>query len=148
MSEPIMQEIEINGIKMQVDLRYATRIETIKVGTKVKVLTKDYSGHKVQHGVVIGFEPFQELPTIIVAHVEIGYSATEIKFLYFNKASKDVEIVVAYNEDEYALDKENILKALDRDIAKKEREIEDIQSKRQYFLDKFATYWEPEKQAA
>jgi len=37
---PQFQTVEINGIKMDVDLRSATRIETVKVGTHVKVLVK------------------------------------------------------------------------------------------------------------
>ena len=39
--------IDIQGVKLDVDLRTATRVEEIRIGTKVRVLTKDYSGHKV-----------------------------------------------------------------------------------------------------
>lgn len=136
-----IQTIEINGVKMQVDLRTAVRIEELKVGSRVKVLTKDYGGHKVNHGVIIGFEPFRELPTIIIAYMSIEYSGTEVKFLYYNSASKDVDVVASVDNDEIALDKEVILQRLDSEIAKKEREAQDLRERRQYFLDKFATYW-------
>ena len=34
--------VEINGVKMDVDLRTAKRVDTMKVGTRVKVLTRSY----------------------------------------------------------------------------------------------------------
>ena len=37
--------VEINGIKMEVDLRHATRVEEFKIGSKVKVLKKQYENH-------------------------------------------------------------------------------------------------------
>ncbi len=62
--------IEINSVKLEVDRRSAERVDQIQVGDRVKVLNKQYSDYKVYHGVVIGFEPFEELPTIIVASAE------------------------------------------------------------------------------
>ena len=35
-----LREIEIGGIKMQIDLRQAKRIDTFKVGDSVKILKK------------------------------------------------------------------------------------------------------------
>ena len=59
--------IEINGVKMEVDLRHATQIHTeIKIGSKVKVLHKQHGGQNIYHGVVCGFENFVDLPTIEV----------------------------------------------------------------------------------
>jgi len=73
------QIIEINGVKMQVDLRYAKRIEEIKVGSRVKVLMKKYNEHyEVKHGVVIGFEPFKNLPTIIISTATVDYSESKV----------------------------------------------------------------------
>ena len=36
--------VEIDGVKMEVDLRTARRIDTFAVGDNVKVLCKDYNG--------------------------------------------------------------------------------------------------------
>jgi hypothetical protein len=145
--EEQFHEIEINGVKLQVDLRHARRVEEIRVGSRVKVLTKDYNGHKVSHGVVIGFDPFKERPTIVIAYMEMNYSSAEIKFLYFNKDTKETEVVIAHDDDEAALDKEEILRKLDFEIEKRRREIEDYEAKKKYFLDKFATYWQPVQKA-
>ena len=130
--EEQFHEIEINGVKLQVDLRYAKRVEEIRVGRWVKVLTKTYDGHKVNHGVVIGFDPFKERPTIVIAYIEISYSSTEIKFIYFNKDSKAIEVVVAHDDDDAALDKEEILRKLDFEIEKRRREIEDYEAKKKW----------------
>ena len=133
--------IEVNGVKLEVDLRNAKRIDTFKVGTKVKVLKKEYSGHKVMHGVVIGFEPFKSLPTIIVAVAKVEYQLAKIEFIYFNADSKDVELVVANNDDSASIDKNNFIAEVDRSIRKKQEEIKELNQRKQYFLDKFECYW-------
>ena len=140
-------QIEINGVKMEVDTRYATRVEELKVGSRVKVLTKNYSGYNLSHGVIIGFEPFKELPTIIIAHMEIGYSKADLNILYYNAETKDIEVCAAYDDDEVALDKNAALMWFDKEIEKKKSEIQDLENKRDYFLDKFKTYWIEKEEA-
>jgi hypothetical protein len=143
------QIIEINGVKLEADLRQAKRIDSIRVGSRVKVLTKEYSTWKVSHGVVIGFEPFSSLPTIIVAVAEVTYSNAKINFVYYNAESKEVELVVAHDDDVAALDQNDFLRQVDREIAKKEAEIKELQDRKAYFLDKFRCYWsEAEKATA
>jgi hypothetical protein len=135
--------IEINGVKLEVDLRSARRVENIKVGTRVKVLHKEYSAYKVAHGIVVGFEPFEKLPTIIVACVQITYNETKIEFIYYNAETKDVEIVVAIDDDKAAIDRDDVIAQMDKQISTKRNEIAEIENRKSYFLSKFATYWEP-----
>lgn len=148
--------IEINGVKMEVDLRYAKRVDVMKVGTKVKVLKEDYSGPKVYAGVVVGFEPFQKLPTIVVAYVEEDWDKSAIKFLFFNEKAKadKMDIVVAADQD-FSVDRNVIMAKFDKQIAAKQREIETIEEQRRYFETNFAAFWlplepkaEPEVEAA
>jgi hypothetical protein len=87
--------IEINGIKMEIDLRTAKRIDNLKVGDRVKVLIKEYTSYKVHPGTIIGFEPFEKLPTIIIAYMETTYSSASVKFLYYNAKTEDTEVVRA-----------------------------------------------------
>lgn len=135
--------IEINGVKLEVDMRYARRVDEIRIGDRVKVLTKEaYSNeHKVHPGIVVGFEPFQALPSIVVAYVENSWTSADVKFMYFNKATKDREIVIAADAD-LDVDRERIIKAFDRQIAAKQREIEEIEAKRAYFESNFRAYWQ------
>ena len=133
--------IEVNGIKMEVDLRTAKRIDELRVGDRVKVLTKGYSDYKVHAGTIIGFEPFANLPTIIVAYVEKDYLSVGVKFVYFNAQSKEVEIVKAIDDDQLDIDKSGIIQMFDRDIQKKRDEVADIEAKKAYFLQNFKAYW-------
>lgn len=136
-----MTVIEINGVKMEVDLRQARRVDSLRVGDRVKVLIKNYSDYKVYAGTVIGFEPFENLPTVIVAYLETSYSSAGIKFLYFNAQTKETEIIKSVDDDQLDLNKSGVLEQFDTDIAKKELELEDIRKKRQFFLDNFKAYW-------
>ena len=68
-----MSVIEINGSKFDVDFREAKEINTFKVGDKVKVLKKKYLEHVVYPGIIVGFEQFQKLPTIVIAYLD-GYN--------------------------------------------------------------------------
>lgn len=135
--------IEINGVKMEVDLRDAKRIDQIRIGSKIKVLRKKYSGHEVLHGVVIGFEPFKTLPTIIIAAATIEYNEAKVEFIYYNAETKEMDVVVANEDDAAALDQGDFVKKVDREIAKKEMEIQELNQRKQYFLDKFKIYWTP-----
>ena len=134
--------IEVNGVKLEVDLRTAKRIDVLKVGTRVKVLKKEYGDRfNVMHGVIIGFEPFKELPTIIIAATKMEYGEAKIDFIYYNSKTSDTEIVVANDNDEAALDKTDFLEHINKEIRKKEAEIQELKHREQFFINKFACYW-------
>lgn len=135
--------IEINGVKMEVDLRHAKRVENIKVGCRVKVLRKEYSSYKVSHGVVIGFEPFEKLPTIIIAALTLSYNDAKIEFVYFNAESVDTEVVISVDPDSESIDKQQVLDYINREISKRENEITELENRRAYFLAQFSSYWTP-----
>lgn len=136
--------IEINGVKFEVDARTATlkEISTVKLGSRVKVMLPQYGDSvKVCHGVVVGFEPFQSNPVIIVAYLEDAYSsAPEIKFLYYTSKSKE-SIVISTENDCEALAKDHVCGAIEKKIAKLEQEIQDLKDRKEYFLKNFKTYW-------
>lgn len=133
--------IEVNGIKLEVDLRTARRVDELRVGDRVKVLIKGYSDYKVHAGTIVGFEPFAALPTIIVAYVDRDYSSCSVKFVYFNSQTKETEIVKAIDDDQLDIDKAGVLQLFDRDIQKKREELEDIERKKAFFLENFKAYW-------
>lgn len=124
--------IEVNGVKLEVDLRSAKRIDELRVGDRVKVLNKLYEGYEVLPGTVIGFEPFEKLPTIIVAYLKIDYAGTSIKYLYFNAQSKDVEIIKAIDDDQLDINKADVLSRFDQEIKKRKDEIEDMERRKQF----------------
>jgi hypothetical protein len=137
------QIIEVNGIKMEVDMRHARRVDHIVVGTKVKVLVKgSYGEPEVHTGAVVGFEQFQTMPTIIVCYLKVDYSSCELKFAYINAKSADKYEIVVSIDDELPIQKQDVLSRIDREIEKKRGEIEDMDRKRAYFLTHFNTYFE------
>jgi hypothetical protein len=134
--------IEVNGIKLEVDMRYARRIEEIRIGDKIKILKKGYGNDFTVHpGVVIGFEPFAQLPTVVCAYVDQDWSKAEVKFLYYNTASKDTEIVHAADQD-FHVDRDALLARFDKQIDAKRREIETIEEQRKYFETNFRAFWQ------
>lgn len=134
--------IEINGIKMEVDLRHAVRIDHLKVGDRVKCLVKGYSAFETYAGIIVGFEPFKALPSIVVAYLDTGYASGTLKFKTFNAETKDFEIVSDLDNNALEVDKTHILATFDREIATKVREREDIEAKRAFFLAHFGRYFE------
>lgn len=133
--------IEINGVKLEVDLRYAKTIEAYRIGQKVKVLIKEYTdSYKSYPGVIVGFDNFVERPTIVIAYVQVTGYDSNIKIVYLNKDSKDIEITPMI-VDEVAFTREDGLKLFQAQIDKKKGEVEELEMKKSYFLEKFGEYF-------
>lgn len=152
MTTPNTTVIEVNGVKLEVDLRQAKRVDLFQVGTPVKLLQKQaiYGSNdvKVHTGVVAGFEPFADLPTIIVAYLEIDYSSADVKFAYINAKSSDKWDIVASIDDHLPVEKASVVAKLDRAIAKAEAELADLQRKKEYFTENFGAYFAKDLQEA
>ena len=135
--------VEINGVKMEVDLRQARIVhENVRVGTKVKILEKGgYGGPAVYAGVVVGFEGFRDLPTIIVAYVKTGYSSPGIEFAYINTKSAEKWDMVPSLDDDLPVQKADVLSHFDREIEKSHATIQDLSAKRDFFLRHFNRYF-------
>lgn len=139
--------IEVNGIKLEVDLRSAKRIDQLQVGSRVKCLVKQYSDFSTFPGIVVGFEPFPSRPTIVVAYLDTGYGSPGLKFKSFNSETKDFEIVSDLDNNSLEIDRANVLEIFDRDLAKKEIELHEIRQKKAFFLAHFGRYFtEPQSE--
>ena len=133
--------IEVGGVKMEIDLRYAKTIDTYRIWDNVKLLKKNYGDTFTSYpGVIIGFDAFQLLPTIVIAYVKLDYSAAELNFEFYNANSKEVEIC-PMNGPEHVIDKQRAVDLLDKGIATKEHELEDLKAKKNYFLKYFDYYF-------
>jgi hypothetical protein len=136
--------IEINGVKMEIDLRHAkvARIDTLKIGTKVKILQKEYSNYAVRHGVVVGFEPFEKLPTIRMAWVDPNsYSSDPMKFISFNSETKDTEILIDEDDDEMSLTLDKTVASFNRAIENKRIELEKLHEAKEIFFKHFGRFF-------
>lgn len=135
--------IEINGIKLEVDMSTAKRIDEFRVGDNVKVLRKEYNGYKVDAGVIVEFVNFKELPTMIIAVFRQDYSGVSIDFINFNAETENVEITPCC-EHELILEKCRVIDKFNQEIEKKQNEMEELINKRDYFEKHFAKYFSHE----
>ena len=144
MSDESKKVIEINGVKLEVDMRYARRIDSFRVGDNVKVLKKrdpDYASSKdeVIPGMIVDLANFKELPTLVIAtYKEGGWSSPPtIDFIYYNENSASDFDIVYCDENELRVSEQSIMQQFDREIEKKQRELDDLKAKKEYFLTHF-----------
>lgn len=130
--------IEVNGVKLEVDLRTAKRIDEFRVGDTVKVLDNRNDRNEVRTGVITDFANFKELPTIMVAVYKAGdyWSAPTIEFIPYNANTEGIEIV-GVSAEEIMVSKETIVNKFDDEIAKKRDELNDLIIKRDTFVKYF-----------
>ena len=136
--------IEINGIKLEVDLRSARRIDEFRVGDSVKVLDNRSGKNEMRSGVITDFANFKELPTIIVAVYKEGdyWTKPSIEFITFNSETEGIEIV-GVSAEEIIVSRETVVQKFDDEIAKKRDELNDLIIKR----DTFVKYFGKKKEA-
>ena len=136
--------IEVNGVKLEVDLRTAKRIDHYKVGDHVKVLVKDYGeDFKSYLGTIIGFDQFEKTPTIVIAYLKTSYGAATIEFVYYNSKTKDAELC-PLNDWDIPVSKQQILDRFDSEIERKKAELQEIEQKKNIFLKLFGKFFEKE----
>lgn len=130
--------IEINGVKLEVDMRSARRIDEFRVGDNVKVLDSRSGKNLVRSGVITDFANFKELPTLIIAmYCPPDYwSKPSVEFLYFNSQTEYVEIV-GVSAEETIVSRETVVQKFDDEIAKKRDELNDLIIKRDTFVKYF-----------
>jgi len=133
--------IEVNGVKMEIDLRHANVVDNYKVGDYVKILVKDYNSYKSYIGNIIGFDNFEKNPTIVIAYLKNEYSTATIEFAYLNSSSENIEITTL-NEWDIPLKKSTILEHFQEEILKKEQEIKEMKNKANIFEQLFGKYFE------
>lgn len=140
MDSEFKRVVEVNGVKIEVDLRTAKRVDQFKVGDSVKVLIKEYSNYRSYVGCIVGFDEFKNLPTISVAYVVYDYASTAVKFVGINAETKDYEIA-PLQDHEKSFDFNRALNAFDTDINKKKREVEDAETRKEFFIKNYDLYF-------
>ena len=134
-----IRTIEVNGVKLEVDMRYARRIDTFKVGDNVKVLDKRNGKNEMRSGVITDFANFKELPTMMVAIFKSGdywNSNPSIEFIPYNSDTENIEIV-GVSCEEIMVSRETILEKFNAEIERKQNELNDLIIKRDTFKKYF-----------
>lgn len=132
--------IEINGVKLEVDLSTAKRVDEFRVGDPVKVLIKEYNDqYKVYSGVIVGFENFKNRPTITVAYLKVSYDTAEIEFLYYHENCNSEICHTSYQE--LPINRSAVLEKLNSEMDKKYEDIRQLKLKKQFFISNFGKYF-------
>lgn len=148
MSNENIRIIEINGVKVEVDLRTAKRVDTYKVGDPVRLLTKNYSGYTVKYGVIVDFAEFEKLPTIEVLAVDVdAYASGGLQFYTINKKTEEIEIAPIGHMD-HLFKRDDIIRRMDTEIEAKARELESMKIKRGVFIERFGMFFDKAKETA
>lgn len=137
----IRRTIEIGGVKIDVDLRTAVRVETLKVGDRIRVLVKQaYSTRwDICPGVVVGFEPFRSRPTIVICYLQ----GSQLVTTPLNEDSADIEIVPAL-DDTLMLERDHVVTLLQAEIRQRETALDESRRKLDYFERMFGRWFESE----
>ena len=130
-----IQQFVVGAVTIAANRNQAIRAEILKVGDAVRVLIKpSYGTPEVHTGVIVGFEPFKEWPTIIIAYIEHSYNKSEMKMLYFNGNEKqDAEILSAPQDINIDIERSRVIDWFNTEEQKKLAEVDEIRAKRQYF---------------
>lgn len=127
--------IEVNGVKLDVDLREAKTVETYKVGDPVKVLVKQYNSWEACPGVIVGFANFTKCPGIEILYLNDRYGGADVKMALYTADSEDMEIC-PMSDYEVSFDRAMVLEKLDGEIHKGKEAVRLLETKRSAF-DKF-----------
>lgn len=139
--------VEIGGVRMEVDMRTAKVISEYKVGDNVRLLVKNYGDdYTIYPAVIVAFDDFKKLPTIVVAYLKLDYATAEIQFAYINRKTDadeagKFELAPANYLDETKFKKSSVLSLMQGRINKLKSEIHDIEDKREFFLHHFEKYF-------
>lgn len=129
--------VEINGVKLEVDLSTARVVDEYRVGQNVKVLMKEYSNWHAVPGVITEFVNFKEQPTIVIAVFKEDYSGCNIEFIYYNEENAEKYELAPTCEHELELNKERAVDKFNVKIEEYKAKIAEIEAKRDYFLKYF-----------
>jgi len=134
--------IEVNGVKLEIDLSTAKKVDSYKIGDSVKMLRKKYSDGWVSYpAVIIGFDNFESKPMINLLYLESDYSGASLHLEHIHQDTKDIEII-PLTEADIILDKAGILEKMDSLILVKETELKDLTMKKEYFIKNFGKFFE------
>lgn len=139
--------VEINGVKLEVDLSTARVIDEYRVGQNVKVLMKEYSNWVAVPGVITEFVNFKEQPTIVIAIFKESYDGCNIEFIYYNENNADNYELAPCCEHELKLNKERAVDKFNVKIEEYKSKIAELEAKRDYFVKYFDKHFSEQKKA-
>ena len=132
--------IEINGIKLEVDLRHAKRIDEYRVGDRVKMLKKNYDAYTIHMATIVSFDEFLKLPSIVLAYLDYN----GLQFATLNAKTEGIEIAPAYESD-LEFSKDEILRKMNSELESQRQKVADLEERKRFFLAHFGKFFIDQK---
>jgi len=144
MSEENKRIVEINGVKLEVDLREAKVIDTFKVGDPVRIYhpKNNYNSAEINVGVIVGFCEFSNNPAIEVMELKQSYGGMAFETVVIAEGIGNGIQIAPYSKYEGLISQADVVTKFDRLIEQKELELSDLKLKKKYFIDDFAKAFE------
>jgi hypothetical protein len=131
--------VEIDGVKLEVDLRSAKVVENYKVGDPVRVLhSGDGYRSGIKPGVIVGFCEFGENPAIEILELDVDYTSINFRTVTIISGRDNKVQIAPYDQYEGLISQSDVVTRFDRKIQEKELELADLKLKKKYFIDDFA----------
>ena len=138
MSEENKRIVEIDGVKLEVDLRTAKVIDHYKVGDPVRVLHPGTGyGSGIKTGIIVGFCEFDKNPAIEILELDADYTGTNFKLITIVSGQENPVQIAPYDRYSGLFSQSDIVTRFDREIQKKELELADLKLKKDYFVNDF-----------
>jgi hypothetical protein len=135
--------VEIDGVKLEIDLRTAKVVESYRIGDPVRVLHPGTGyGTGIKAGVIVGFCEFEKNPAMEILELDADYSGTNFKLVTIISGQENPVQIAPYDRYSGLFSQTDIVTRFDREIQKKELELADLKLKKQYFIDDFAKAFE------
>jgi hypothetical protein len=138
MSEENKRIVEIDGVKLEVDLRTAKVVDRYRIGDPVRVLHPGTGyGTGIKPGVIIGFCEFDKNPAIEILELDSEYSGATFKLITIVSGQDNPVQIAPYDRYSGLFSQTDIVTRFDREIQKKELELADLKLKKEYFISDF-----------
>lgn len=130
-----MTTIEIQGKKFEVteEQTKLQKIETISIGTKVKVLVADYSDKRVFPGVVVAIDLFSGAPQVTVVYLNDTYGSPAVCSTVISESSK-TDLVIS-SDPIHFWSMPEIERKIRSEIEDSEKKIKDLKAKYEWIKD-------------
>jgi hypothetical protein len=131
--------VEIDGVKLEIDLRTAKVVDHYKVGDPVRILhAEDNYRSGITPGVIVGFCEFEKNPAIEILELDVGYPGVSFRTVTIISGRENKIQIAPYDKYEGLISQTDVVTRFDREIQKKELELADLKLKKKYFIDDFA----------
>jgi hypothetical protein len=132
--------VEIDGVKLEIDLRTAKVIDHYRIGDPVRILhpVSNYNSATINPGVIVGFCEFDSNPAIEILELKVDYSGINFNLVTIVSGQKNDVQIAPYDKYEGLISQTDVVTRFDRKIQEKELELADLKLKKKYFIDNFS----------